>query len=84
MSGARRVVEVEWVDSVQADGWKLITQLENMKPAWITTVGYVFKSTRDALTLISDLGALSDGGTEGRPICIPKSAIRRVSTLRKK
>ena len=78
---ADRIVEVEWEDSVHADGWKLNTEIASMKPAMVKTVGYVRQDSDEMILVLSDVAVHVDDGTEGRPLVIPKSAVRKVTEL---
>ena len=52
------IVEIEWYDSSGQDGWVDVKGVEHGL-AKVKTIGYLFKQTKDVITVI-----LADGGNE--------------------
>ena len=66
---------------VHADGWQELAAIANMKPATVKTVGYVRQDSDELLLILSDVAVHADSNTEGRPLVIPRSAVRKVTEL---
>ena len=80
MSGALRLVCIEWVDSVCADqvGWCRREGVAGLTPDIITSVGWVLRDDDDSITIVAHNGEDMVGGD----MCIPKVAVRKVVDLR--
>lgn len=80
---AERIVEVEWEDSNVVQGWADKGDIRDLKPALIRTLGYVEEDSPEMLKLITDTPVEDDGSSKGRVIAIPRSAIRKVTELKR-
>lgn len=69
----KRIEEISWIDAVGADGWVTSDELEKTTLSPMTTVGYVFKETKDFILLTMTWDAEYDN--YGAFMCIPKSTI---------
>lgn len=78
-----RIVEVLWEDSASETDWQEERQILALKPGLIRTVGYVHEDSDAMIRLMSDVPVIEDGGTKGRILAIPRSAIRKVTELKR-
>lgn len=78
-----RIVLVEWEDSACETDWLEERQILLLKPGLIRTVGFVHEDSAAMLRLLSDVPAEDDGGTKGRVIAIPRSAVRKITELKR-
>ncbi len=79
-----RIVEVEWEDSGATHGWASDEEIATVKPSLILTVGFIHEDSGAMIRLLSDIPAGGDDGdAKGRVIAIPRSAIRKVTELKR-
>lgn len=69
------IVVVEWIDSCSIRGghWNSFDDAEQLTVDRIRSIGWIFKETKDSITLVPHAAAHSVGGE----MCIPKVAITR-------
>lgn len=76
------IVEVEWIDSCGNAAWRSVEHDdEEITDLSCKTVGYLFKRTKDRVVVALNQSAT---GNVGDTIAIPRSAVRRMSVLKKK
>jgi hypothetical protein len=78
------VVEVEWVDTMGYSGWndrrERLRVLDSVEEMDHISTGYVLKRAPKYIALTQSIGR---AGSIGDTIQIPRSAVRRVTVLRK-
>lgn len=80
---SERIVEVIWEDSNSLEGWAAKSDIKDLKPALIRTVGYVDEDSPAMLKVIADIPVDDDRLCKGRIVAIPRSAIRKVTELKR-
>ena len=79
----KRMVEVEWVDSTTWGGWKRENEyLKDAGPGRCSSVGYLLKSDKQAVTLVQNLDV--SNGNVSDAVSIPRSVVRKITTLEHK
>jgi hypothetical protein len=73
---------VEWVDATTKGEWQTKDAAQAFIPAYIETVGILYKNEADFITMVQSLG---DPRTEAEAVCgvmiIPKRCITRIKIL---
>jgi hypothetical protein len=83
---AERIVEVEWEDAMGRGGWQEpIDEPPDESKAATVSVGYVKYDDDRGLVIIRSFGPRwsSDVRLEEEPLFLPRSAIRKVTELRR-
>lgn len=80
---SERLVLVEWEDSASTTDWAEEHEILGLKPGLIQTVGFVHEESDAMIRLLSDVPVAENDGLKGRVIAIPRSAIRKVTELRR-
>lgn len=78
--GKHPIELIEWVDSASLDGargWRSVTEIADLEPGHVLSVGWMVKETDTYVVLISQSG---DNQFDGE-ICIPKIAVIRRKIL---
>jgi hypothetical protein len=77
-----QMVRVEWVDSCSDEGWFKINSLRAKEPtvSHCTTVGFLLKKDRDKVCIVQNM---SDTGSVGDLMAIPRRAVNKLTILRK-
>lgn len=75
-----KVIYLEWVDAVGADGWTELSAIEKEGLATVTTVGFLLKETKEFVTVLHSI----DTGNKntGAWMVIPTAQIKRRKFLK--
>ena len=76
-----KYVEVKWLDATGENSVIDIEDALKMKPARVTSHGYLIK---DTIGFIIIAGTKYDDGMVSELVCIPKKWILKISTIKKK
>jgi hypothetical protein len=78
-----QLVKVEWEDSARPiAAWQWISEYELPETVTCVSVGYLIAETKRALALAPNLGDIEHQAIQASGIIrIPRSAIRRLSTI---
>ena len=75
-----KIIYIEWVDAVGADGWSKMSYVERQGLTNIKTVGFLLKETKEALTVIHSLDV--DNTNSGAWMVIPTAQIKKRKFLK--
>jgi hypothetical protein len=82
----KRIVEVEWEDSTTVNGWHHEEDIPGVDP--IVSVGHLHHEDESELVLVQSMNLTVDGprvrtAKLSESLIIPRSAIRKVTELRR-
>ena len=75
-----KVVEVKWRDACTMGGWRAADHYLNPDPMPVTTVGYLLKDTKSAVTIVQ---SQSSDGDFNDCITVPKDWVVSIRTIRR-
>ena len=75
-----KVVELKWRDACTMGGWRAAEHYLQHEPMPITTVGYLLKDTKSAVTIVQ---SQSSDGDFNDCITVPKDWVVGIKVIRK-
>lgn len=75
-----KVIYIEWVDAVGADGWTELSTIEKETLVTVVTVGFLLKETKDSFTVLHSIDVANKN--TGAWMVIPKAQIKKRKFLK--
>jgi len=76
-----KYVEVVWVDSTVKDGWYYPDEVKKLKPAEITTIGYLCSKGKDTVILVTSVSGEGANLQYANPHLIPARCVREIRNI---
>ena len=78
-----KLVEVEWEDSATTIGWQSIKRGLKYTSSLCRTAGYLLQKNKSGVKIALSLGMDDGQGSMSEMMIIPKSAIRKITLLKR-
>jgi len=73
-----KLVFVRWIDPKSAIGWFAVEDVNEMKPAEITSIGYLARNSKGIIAITT---SVCDEGQVADPLIIPKKFILEIKEI---